>query len=101
MAADLFLCVGQITTTTLRKAERFAKANYRQIYDAWPRHAMRNIEPQPTSLEAAKGSSLARSPTSKQSGNQHETHTEPAAVTAANAGACAKITLRQRALTAR
>ena len=34
----------------IEKAERFAKANYRQIYDAWPRHAMRNIEPQPTSL---------------------------------------------------
>lgn len=38
----------------IEKAERFAKANYRQIYDAWPRHAMRNIEPQPTGHEVAK-----------------------------------------------
>lgn len=28
-------------------AERFAKAQYRNLYNAWPRHAMRNVEPVP------------------------------------------------------
>lgn len=28
-------------------AERFAKAQYKNLYGAWPRHAMRNIEPIP------------------------------------------------------
>lgn len=28
-------------------AERFSKAQYRNLYDAWPRHSMRNIEPVP------------------------------------------------------
>jgi DNA repair protein RadD len=28
-------------------AERFAKAQYRNLYGTWPRHAMRNIEPEP------------------------------------------------------
>ena len=32
-------------------AERFAKAAYRNIYEAWPRHAMRNIEPCQPPLE--------------------------------------------------
>lgn len=30
-------------------AERFAKAQYRNLFQAWPRHAMRNIEPLPPS----------------------------------------------------
>ena len=29
----------------VRGAERFAKAQYRNIYGGWPRHAMRNINP--------------------------------------------------------
>lgn len=32
-------------------AEKFALAQYRNLYDAWPRYAMRNIEPAPPSLE--------------------------------------------------
>lgn len=28
-------------------AERFAKAQYRNLYGTWPRHAMRNITPEP------------------------------------------------------
>lgn len=33
------------------QAERWAKANYRSLYDQWPRHAMRNIEPEQPSRE--------------------------------------------------
>jgi superfamily II DNA or RNA helicase len=32
-------------------AEKFAKAQYQNLYGTWPRHSMRNIEPVPPSLE--------------------------------------------------
>jgi DNA repair protein RadD len=32
-------------------AERFAKANYRNLFGAWPRYAMRNITPEEPSLQ--------------------------------------------------
>lgn len=35
-------------------AERFAKAQYRNLFGAWPRHAMRNIEPEPASPELVR-----------------------------------------------
>ena len=35
-------------------AERFAKAQYRNIYGTWPRHAMRNIVPENCSVEVER-----------------------------------------------
>jgi hypothetical protein len=33
------------------KAEKWALAQYRNLYDEWPRYAMRNITPEPPSYE--------------------------------------------------
>lgn len=38
----------------LARAEKFAKANYRSLYDTWPRLAMRNVDPEPPSVELLK-----------------------------------------------
>jgi superfamily II DNA or RNA helicase len=37
----------------MQAAERYAKAQYRTLYDAWPRYAMRNITPEPCSAKLA------------------------------------------------
>lgn len=43
-----------IDSEPYKRAERYAKANYRSIYDMWPRHAMRNTVTEPPSPELLK-----------------------------------------------